>query len=96
MTDKLLKLEDGQTIELGADKWDKNFEALGHILKRGNADEALATGDSSFISEGSFTARREGDVIHIAGTVTHSWSDKYDFNSWVSVVKTFGTSARVF
>ena len=82
MNDKLLKLEDGQTIELGADKWDKNFEALGHILKRGNADEALATGDSSFISEGSFTARREGDVIHIAGTVTHSWSDKYDFNSW--------------
>ena len=20
--------------------------------------------------------------IHIDGTVTHSWSDKYDFNSW--------------
>ncbi len=82
LDETLLKLKEGETVELGTDDWDVEFDTLDHLLNRSDADEALATGNSNLNSKGMFTARREGDVIHIAGTVTHSWSDKYDFDAW--------------
>ena len=79
--DALDDLQDGQTLTLKKDHWIGKFTVPGLIL-RGETDLALATGNSHVRSEGSYTAWRTGDVIHIEGEVTHTWNDKYDFHKW--------------
>ncbi len=74
-------IQDGQTLTLTKDHWDRKLTIPGLIL-RGETDIALATGNSNVKAEGSYTAWRTGDVIHIEGEVTHTWDDKYDFHKW--------------
>ncbi len=74
-------IQDGQTLTLTKDHWDRKLTVPGLIL-RGELDVALATGRSNVKSEGSYTATLEGNVIHIEGEVTHTWNDKYDFHKW--------------
>ncbi len=79
--DALDDIQDGQTLTLTKDHWDRKLTVPGLIL-RGETDLALATGNSNVKSEGSYKATLKGDVIHIEGEVTHTWNDKYDFHKW--------------
>ena len=74
-------IQDGQTLTLTKDHWDRKLTVPGLIL-RGETDIALATGRSNVRSEGSYTATLNGNVIHIEGEVTHTWDDTYDFHKW--------------
>ena len=75
----LKEIQDGQTIELESDHWDRDFTTRG-LAMGGEWDLALATGHSKLRTEGAYRATRKGDVIHIEGTVGHTWMDRYDFH----------------
>ena len=77
--DALGNIQDGQTIELESDHWDREFTTWG-LAMGGEWDLALATGSSKLRTEGAYRATRKGDVIHIEGTVSHTWMDRYDFH----------------
>lgn len=77
---KLKNLKDGQ---LFSGNGENNAEiGPGKSLKQylvSETDFALAFGRTKLNSEADFTARREGNTIHIQGTATHTWADTYDF-----------------
>ncbi len=88
---KLLNMKEDEVMEV-KDNWDYkvgNFPiktmirnadlSRSHLLK-GDLDEALATGTSSVKSGGDFKVKRKGNTILIDGTVTHQWTDKYNFD----------------
>ena len=77
----LKNIQPGPPLTLTKDHWDRKLTVLGLIL-RDEADIALATGNSNVKAEGSYTAWRTGDVIHIEGEVTHTWDDTYNFHKW--------------
>lgn len=86
----LLQMKDGDTIKLPEgpndiseprDHYDANNRSWDHLMN-GRLDDMLAYGSESFTSNATdgFTAKREGDIITITGTVTHNWDDNYDFH----------------
>jgi|GEM_PF-7027069 len=77
----LKRIKDGQTVNLGTDDWEREFHYFDQLIQlvTGEADFALGVGRTELISEGTFTAERKGNVIHIKGTVDHIWDDKYKF-----------------
>ncbi|NKB21318.1 MAG: hypothetical protein GKS01_12560 [Alphaproteobacteria bacterium] len=78
---KLKKLEDGETLHFPGN-WDadhKIADFIDDVVGR-NRNFALGFGRTKFTSNGDFIAKRTGDRIEISGTVTHKWSDDYDFH----------------
>ncbi|MCZ6467781.1 MAG: hypothetical protein O6829_10975 [Alphaproteobacteria bacterium] len=77
----LKRIKDGQTVNLGTDDWEREFHFFDQLIQlvTGEADFALGVGRTELISEGTFTAERKGNVIHVKGTVDHVWEDKYKF-----------------
>ncbi|MCH7956552.1 MAG: hypothetical protein IIB63_03260 [Proteobacteria bacterium] len=79
---QLKRIKDGAPpINLGTDYWEREFHFLDQLIQlvTGEADFALGVGRTELISEGTFTAERKGNVIHVKGTVDHVWEDKYKF-----------------
>jgi hypothetical protein len=86
LNDKLRSIKDGQTIDLD-DKWHREL-SFGNLRQSDYSDELerlrepdrlLAIGSVKFESTIKARATRQGDVVRIEGTVTHSGNDKYDF-----------------
>ena len=72
---KLNALADGDSFEFGT-HWDATGEFGRSEPER---DLHLAIGGFNLHSPGKFEFTREGDVIHVRGTVFHFWSDVYDW-----------------
>lgn len=77
----LQSMKDGESKSLRQSDFDGIFKVPGMIMT-GDIDTALAVGTSAVQSEGNFNVRRNGNIIHIQGEVTHSWKDQYDFHKW--------------
>jgi peptidoglycan hydrolase-like protein with peptidoglycan-binding domain len=77
---KLAILPDGKSFSF-KDDWKTGTDEKDFIRQMfsGDTDFALAAGRTGIVSEGNFTAQREGDIIRITGIITHKWTDKYDF-----------------
>jgi len=83
VNDGLRNLKDGETIEL-KDDWSVNkgdTMAVIDGLTDGKAgrDDFLAEGARKFASNAKFTAKRQGNKIHIRGTAKHDGTENYDF-----------------
>ena len=89
---KLLDLEDGKTTKVN-DRFDVGTAMLKRAQKEPGSDlnSVMALGNTRIKSNGSFTAKRKGNLITITGTVTHDWQDRYDFNT--DKTKTSGPGA---
>ncbi len=88
LNDKIRTLEDGQSVELD-DYWKRDL-SFGEVEQESYGDEVarvfepdrlLAFGSLQFRSDVDATATRQGNIIHIEGTVTHSGDDRYDFEN---------------
>lgn len=77
----LRDIKDGETIHFKHRQTGKS----GHIDFARNVagfdrNSALAFGKTGIVGEGDFIATRKGDTIEITGSVTHNWTDNYDFH----------------
>ena len=81
---RLAGLRDGDTMTFG-DDWDRDYDKFDtYVRGAANPDYALGFGQLKVTSTGGFTATRRGNKIHITGTVTHKFKDRYDFHAGAS------------
>lgn len=81
--DALRGIKDGEEIVLPPERWDSGYGGLDSAIDvvSGNGGFYEAFGRTHIRSSTvDMTARREGDTIHLSGTVVHHWMDPYDFD----------------
>ena len=80
--DALKGLKEGdEPVEIN-DYWERVLGPGGFLKEwyAGDKDLARAFGKTNIKSNYEGRAERQGDTIYIAGEVTHSWNDPYDFD----------------
>jgi len=81
VNEKLRNLPEGEPQRI-EDHWKYDVgsqEKREAIRSFRDVDAILAFGKTKMTSEAVLDATRNGDIIHIEGTVSHSWTDTYDF-----------------
>ena len=83
--DRILKLKDGETINLdnpkvknAGDSWDRDISRMKSVIY--DPDYGRALGAVKLRSLGNLQAARKGNTIEITGEVYHTIKDTYDFN----------------
>ena len=74
LTARILKLQDGQTLQ-DTDDWSAGFSASDHT----NDDARYAVGNANVRTDTKVTVRRDGDTVHLEGTIDDQVHDTYDF-----------------
>ncbi len=79
-------LQEGEEPLQLKDGWDGKITARGLFLS-GEPDLTFALGNHNLDGKGTFSARREGDIIHVEGPVEFLLEDDYNFEEGGSFAK---------